>query len=183
MENLVIWAGKKSIYMKERRYCSFCGKKLVLKTLRDGSKEKYCDKCDYTFFHIPSPCVIVIVINANRILLAKGVNRKSHCWGLISGYINVGETAEECAIREVREEAGLKISHLEFIKTYAKRDRGLLMIACKAETEETSIKKSQELEDAKWFDLDDELPMQPESTSTRIVKHLFPEIKYRTVKD
>jgi len=56
--------------MKERKYCSLCGKELVFKSLFDGSREKYCDACDYVFFHTPSPAVIVMVTNSNMVLLA-----------------------------------------------------------------------------------------------------------------
>jgi hypothetical protein len=74
--------------MKERKCCSFCGKKLVFKTLFDGSS-----------------------------------------------FV------------------------LEFLRTYATEYEGLLMIAFKAETENTLIKKSQELEDARWLNLSSPLPM------------------------
>jgi len=168
--------------MKERKYCSFCGKKLVFKSLLDGSKEKYCDACDYVFFHTPFPAVIVMVTNSNRVLLARGVGWKHPYWGLISGHIDVGDNAEKTAIREVREEVGLEVSNLEFLRTYATKRRDLLMIAFKAETKETSIKKSQELEDARWFNLSDPLPMRSESTSAHIVKHVFPKIRYTSSK-
>lgn len=168
--------------MKERKYCSFCGRELVLKSLLDGSKEKYCDACDYVFFHTPFPAVIVMVINSNRVLLARGVAWKHPYWGLISGHIKLGDTAEQTAIREAHEEVGLEVSNLEFLRTYATKHRDLLMIAFKAETKETSIKKSQELEDARWFNLGDPLPMRSESTSAHIVKHVFPEIKYTSLK-
>ena len=170
--------------MKEKKHCCFCGKELVLKTLYDGSKEKYCDKCDHVFFHTPSPAVIVVVTNANRVLLARAVGWKHPYWGLISGHIKVGESAEKTATREVREEVGLEVSSLEFVETYAKKaDRNLLMVAFKAETGNTSIKKSQELEDARWFDLCDPLPMYPESTAAHVVQHVFPKITYIDTKD
>lgn len=164
--------------MRERKYCGFCGKELVLKTLYDGSKEKYCDGCDQVFFHTPSPSVLVMVTNAHRVLLARGVGWKHPYWGLISGHIRVGDTAEETAIREVREEVGLEVSNLEFLKTYATKYKDLLMIAFKVETENTSIKASQELEDARWFDLSDPLPMRPISTAAHVVQHGFPKTTY-----
>jgi NAD+ diphosphatase len=168
--------------MKERKYCIFCGRELVFKTLLDGSREKYCGECDYVFFHTPSPAVIVMVTNSNRVLLARGVGWKHPYWALISGHIKVGDTAEQTAIREVREEVGLEIYNLEFLRTYPTKYRDLLMIAFKAETEETSIKKSQELEDARWFDLGAPLPMRTESIAAHVVKHVYPEVKYKKMK-
>ena len=168
--------------MKERKYCSFCGKELVFKSLFDGSREKYCDECDYVFFHTPSPAVIVMVTNSNRVLLARGVGWKHPYWGLISGHIKVGDATEQTAVREVREEVGLEVFNLEFLRIYATKYRDLLMIAFRAETEDTSIKKSQELEDARWFNLGDPLPMRSESTAAHVVKHVFPRIRYISLK-
>ena len=130
-----------------------------MKTLYDGSEEKYCDDCDQVFFRSPSPCVIVMVTNENKVLLARGIGWEHPYWALISGHLRSGETAEEAAVREVREEVGLGVYRLEFVKTYATEYRDLLMIAFKAVTEDDSIKKSQELEDARWFSLMDPLPI------------------------
>lgn len=169
--------------MKEQKYCCFCGKKLVLKTLYDGSNERYCDDCDHVFFPTPSPCVIVMVTNASRVLLARGIGWKHPYWALISGHIRPGEIAEKTAIREVYEEAGLEVFSLEFLRTYATKVRDLLMIAFKAETENTSIKKSSELEDAQWFDLSEPLPMRPISTAAHVVKHVFTNVKYMSSEE
>ena len=57
------------------------------------------------------------------------------------------------------------------------------MIAFKAETENTFIKKSQELEDARWFDLGHPLPMRPESTAAHLVKQVFPKTTYINLKE
>lgn len=169
--------------MKEQKYCCFCGKELVLKTLLDRSKEKYCDGCDQVFFSSPSPCVIVMVTNANKVLLARGIGWKHPFWALISGHIRSGETAEEAAVREVYEEVGLEISSLEFLRTYTTEYRDLLMIAFKAEAEKTSIKKSQELESARWFNLRDPLPMRPVSTAAHIVQYVSPKTEYMDSKE
>lgn len=168
--------------MKEQKYCCFCGKKLILKTLYDGAREKYCDKCDHVFFPTPSPCVIVIVANKKKILLARGIKWKYPYWALISGHIKSGETAEKTAIREVREETGLNVCHLEFVGTYIKKDQNLLMIAFKAGTKNTFIKKSQELEDARWFDLSSLLPVRPGSIAAHIIKKVFPKTKLKNLK-
>lgn len=155
-----------------------CRKELASKTLHDGSKEKYCNSCDQVFFHTPSPCVIVIVTNADNVSLARGIEWKRPYWGLISGHVRWAETAEEAAVQEVREEVGLKVTSLRFLRTYFTERQNPLMIAFKAETMETSIKKSQELEDARWFKSCDLLPMRPESTAAHVVKHVFPKIEY-----
>lgn len=169
--------------MKKQKYCSFCGKKLILKTLYDETTEMYCDECNHVFFSTSLPCVIVMVVNANKVLLTRGINWKHPYWGLISGYIKPGEDAEKTAIREVHEEVGLEISSLEFLKTHSKKDKNLLMIAFKAKTKNISIKKSQELEDVRWFDLSHSLPVPSESIAARTIKYIFPKAKLNSSKE
>jgi len=168
---------------RKQKYCSFCGNELILKTLRDGSKEKYCDKCDHVFFDTPSPAIIVMVTNANRVLLTRAVDWTHPYWGLISGHVKVRETAEQTATREVYEEVGLEIQDLKILRTYVTKDHELLMIALMAETKDSRIKKSKELKDARWFDVSRPLPMRSTSIASQVVKHVFPEITYRDLKD
>jgi len=92
-------------------------------------------------------------------------------------------TAEKAALREVSEEVGLEVINLECLRTYITNVHDLLMIAFRAEAENTTIKTSQELEDAKWFDLNQPLPMRPESIAARVIKHVFPKITYKRSKE
>jgi len=162
--------------MKRLRYCRFCGKELVIKTLLDGSNEKYCPKCDQVFFDEPSPAVIVAVTNDERILLTRSVGWEHPYWGFVAGHVKSGETAEEAAVREVSEEVSLEVAGLELLGTYAPKDRGLLMIGFRAEVRSTDIRKSQELERAEWFTIHKPLPLRPGSTSAQIATRIFPNI-------
>jgi len=153
----------------KKKYCCFCGKKLTIKTLSDGSKEKYCAQCDHVFFETPYPAVIVAVATNNKVL----INER----GLIAGYIRQGETAEEAATRETSEEAGLEISDLTFVNTYSAKKRNLLMIGYKARAKDTHIKKSGELKKAVWCDLNKPLPLRPRSIAAQLIRQSFPGAK------
>ena len=155
--------------MKGLNYCFICGKKLRFKTLLDGSVEKYCPNCDHVFFDEPSPAAIVAVINSNKILLTRSVGWEHPYWGLVAGHVKSGETAEETAVREVNEEVGLDIKNLIILGTFASKDRDLLMIGFMADSENTSIKKSQALEKAEWFRLNDHLPVRSGSIASQVV--------------
>ena len=115
-----------------KKYCSYCGRELVSKILLDGSTEKYCVKCDHVFFEEPSPAVIVAVMNGEKILLTRSVGWQHHYWGLVAGHVKSGETTEEAAMREVKEEVGIDTMTLEIVGTYAIKDRNLLMIGFQA---------------------------------------------------
>jgi len=142
------------------RFCSFCGQELILKILRDGSREKYCPKCDHVFFDSPYPAVIVAVTHTDKILITNE--------GLVAGHVKSGETAEEAAIREVREEVGLEVSSLQYIGTYAAESRNLLMIGFVAKSKGNSIRKSEELEKANWFKITESLPLRQNSIAAQI---------------
>jgi NAD+ diphosphatase len=162
--------------MKNLNFCQICGKELEFKTLLDGSVEKYCSNCDQVFFDEPSPAVIVAVINDNNILLTRSIGWEHPYWGLVAGHVKSGETAEETAVREVNEEIGLDITNLSILGTYASKDRDLLMIGFKAYSENTSIKKSQELEKAEWFRLNDLLPTRPGSIASQVISKITSKI-------
>jgi len=167
--------------MKQPEYCCFCGKELTLKILLDGTREKYCSKCNHVFFDAPSPSVIVAVTNADKILLTRSVGWKHSYWGLIAGHLKSGETAEEAAIREVYEEVGLTISDLKILKTYLKTNEGadsdLLMIAFTAEASDTQITRGKELEKAEWFKLSEPLPLRPNAISTQIITQTIKRVE------
>ena len=155
--------------MKDLKYCCLCGEELKGKTLLDGSIEKYCQNCDHVFFNEPSPAVIVAVINNSKVLLTRSVGWNHSYWGLVAGHVKSGETAEETAVREVKEEVGLQIKNLNILGTFAYKDRDLLMIGFRADSEIASIKMSQELEKAEWFHLDGGLPVRPGSIASQIL--------------
>jgi len=161
---------------KDLNYCCICGKELGLKTLLDGSVEKYCQNCDRVFFNDPSPAVIVAVIKSSKILLTRSVGWDHPYWGLVAGHVKPGETAEETAVREVNEEVGLDIINLSILGTFASKDRDLLMIRFKACSENTNIKKSQELERAEWFRLYDNLPVRPGSIASQVISKIISKL-------
>ena len=157
------------------KYCIYCGNDLVPKILLDGSEEKYCSKCDHVFFDSPKPAIIVAAIKNDKILLTRSVGWNHLYWGLIAGHIKSGESAEETVSREVYEEVGLKAYKINFLGTFALKERNLLMIGFKAETKEMKIKKSIELEEVSWFKLTKNLPLRPNSISYQIVERILYE--------
>ncbi|MFD2612703.1 NUDIX domain-containing protein [Paenibacillus gansuensis] len=61
---------------------------------------------------IPGACVLVFQ-EQNQLLLQK--RSDSHDWGTIGGALELGESLEQAAVRELYEEAGLKAKHFQFI--------------------------------------------------------------------
>lgn len=82
----------------------------------------------YTYKY-PRPAVtadcIVITKKAEPqvLLIERGDEPFKGCWAFPGGFMNMDETTEQCAIRELEEETGLKVSEVHQIGAYSKVDR------------------------------------------------------------
>ena len=73
---------------------------------------------------VTADCVVITTEAEPRVLLIERGNApyKGH-WALPGGFLNMDETTEQCAIRELEEETGLKIDKVHQIGAYSKVDR------------------------------------------------------------
>lgn len=83
---------------------------------------------EYTYKY-PRPAVtadcIVITREAEPkvLLIQRGNHPFKGCWAFPGGFMNMDETTEQCAIRELEEETGLRLSKIQQIGAYSKVDR------------------------------------------------------------
>lgn len=138
-------------------YCPKCGENLTKKEIGDEGLVPYCPKCEKPFFDIPSPCVIIAAINEyNEVVLIRQSYGKDR-FVCIAGFIKIGESAEDCVLREVEEEIGIKPDSVEFIKTYPMEKQELLMLGFMVRVKKADFEISHELKEAKWFKADEGL--------------------------
>lgn len=135
-------------------YCPDCGEKLIMKEIGDEGEIPYCNNCKKPLFDMFSTCIIVLVKNGDNVLLLSQSYISTQYRNLVSGYMKPGESAEECAMREVEEEVGVKLDNLEIIGTYWFSKKGLLMIGFMGETSQTEVKLSPEVDSAEWVRYD-----------------------------
>lgn len=101
-------AGKASQILnwdKNSRYCPMCG----VPTVQVSPIAKRCPECRQEFYPRISPAVIVLIKKEDSILLVHARNFRGTFKGLVAGFLEPGETLEECVHREVMEETGLTI--------------------------------------------------------------------------
>lgn len=91
------------------RFCPVCGKSLV----RVEELTKRCPECGKEYYPQIAPAVIVRVDRGALTLLARAALRPKF-FGLVSGFVEGGETFEECVARELMEETGIKVADIRY---------------------------------------------------------------------
>ncbi len=127
------------------------------------------DIMNYTYKYprpaVTADCVVMTLETRVRVLLIERGNEpyKGH-WAIPGGFLNMDETTEQCAIRELEEETGLRIDKVHQIGAYSKVDRDprgrTISVAYLAIIEEPLEARGQDdAAKAKWFYIDDLPPL------------------------
>ena len=132
---------------------------------------KICSHCHRISYPAYSPAVIVLVERNDEILLARSPHFTQGIYSALAGFISPAETAEEAVVREVKEEVGLEISHVQYFASQIWPFPNSFMIGYTARflSGDICIDRT-ELEDARWFNVF-ELPLlpSPASISRRLI--------------
>ena len=128
--------------------CPCCGREVP------GS---ICPACGYHTYPRINPSVIIAVHDSDRILLSRYANRPVTWYVLLAGFIEVGETAEQCVAREVREETGLRVKNIRYYGSQPWGLTGGLSLAYTAELDGSDELRvdADELAEARWFRRDE----------------------------
>jgi ADP-ribose pyrophosphatase YjhB (NUDIX family) len=94
--------------MERKSHCHFCGGRLTTKFV-EGRQRLYCRICIRPLYENPVPATCLVVVNVqNQILLVKrAIEPKKGQWCLPGGFIELGESPEKGALRELSEETTL----------------------------------------------------------------------------
>ncbi len=156
------------------RYCGRCGGPMQW----EGIISKRCDNCKREIWPQVSPAVIVRIRKAamtapdgtetepEKVLLVHARNfRRAEYYGLVAGFVETGETLEECVRREVREEVGLEIDNLRYFGSQPWPYPCGIMIGFTADYLSGSVHlQDEELSRGGWFDRN-HLPTLPDRLS------------------
>lgn len=146
----------------DHRYCGRCGQKTDHDTI---DRAKVCTGCELRFYPRISPCMIVLVTRGEEILLAHHQRASRVMYSTLAGFVEAGESLEDCVKREVMEEVGISVNKLEYFRSQPWPFPSQLMLGFFAEYAAGDIQIDPfEIVDAKWFRYD-QLPQTPAPAS------------------
>ena len=138
---------------RRHQFCANCGAK---SQMVGGGTHRRCDGCDTDHFPRTDPVAIVLVSRGEDCLLGRGVKFPPTFFSALAGFLEPGETLEECAAREVFEEVGVKVNDVRYIFSQPWPFPSSLMAGYIAETEDTTFTLDEtEIAEARWVSKDE----------------------------
>lgn len=134
---------------RTHQFCSRCGSRTGPKK---DERAKLCPQCGLVDYPAISPAIIVAVVKDREILLAQARRFVTRFYSVLAGFVEPGETFEECVQREVKEEVGLDVDRIEYFGSQPWPFPNSLMVAFTAVHAGGEIKiDGTEIVDAQWF--------------------------------
>jgi len=146
---------------KTTKYCGICGSRMEM----TSTISKRCTGCGHQIWPQLAPAVIVLIQRGKEILLVHAKNFKTDFYGLVSGFVETGETLEHAVHREVMEETGLTIGNLHYFGSQPWPYPSGIMVGFMADYKAGELKlQEDELSYGGWFTKEN-LPKLPENLS------------------
>jgi len=147
---------------RSHRYCGRCGTPTLDKP---DERAKQCPACGHVVYPRVSPAMMVLVTRGRELLLARATRFPNAMYSALAGFVEPGESIEDCIHREVLEEVGVEVDNLVYFSSQSWPFPHSLMIAFTAEYAGGDMRPCDaEIADAKWFSLD-ALPQLPSPVS------------------
>jgi NAD+ diphosphatase len=142
------------------RFCGSCGHETEPHLTERALS---CPACGQTWYPRINPCVIMLITDGARLLLARHARYRFKMYSCLAGFVEAGETPEETVVREVREEAGIKVDNIRYIKSQSWPFPSQLMLGFFADYVSGELRPEPgEIAELKWF-MPDRLPNTPSS--------------------
>ncbi len=147
-------------WRQSRSFCGCCGTRM-----EPGRTERsmVCPACGQTEYPKISPAIIVAIKNGDKLLMSRYARGAYRNYALIAGFVEVGETFEDCVRREVMEEVGLKVKNIRYYKSqpWAFSDTEMIGFTADLDGDDTIRLEENELSEAGWFTRDEIVEYSP----------------------
>jgi 8-oxo-dGTP diphosphatase len=165
---------------KQLTYCGYCGTSCERRDL-EGRTRLYCPACHEVRYENPVPAATALVLNEQRQLLLgrrKNDPQKGH-WCLPGGFIELGESMEQAALRELKEETGLEGTIVSFVDCFYQESKfygSLIIFGYLIDITAGEMQADDDLEEVRFFALD-ELPALAFESHQKLVEQLKEKLR------
>lgn len=165
----VALAGRAKQIVHWDRDHQFCGRCATPTAALESERSRRCPACGLTSYPRISPAIIVAVTrhceDGPRILLARNHRFPAGRYSVVAGFVEPGETLEDCVRREVAEETGIQVDNIHYFGSQPWPFPNSLMVGFTAEYAGGDfVFADDEIADAQWF-APDALPLVPPKIS------------------
>jgi len=142
---------------RAHRFCGVCG---TPTELQPHERARKCPRCGHSAYPRLSPAMMVLVWRAlgdgrRQLLLARSPHYVPGVYSALAGFVEPGESLEQCVHREVAEEVGVQVANLRYYGSQSWPFPHSLMVAYTAEWVAGAIvRQEDEIEDAQWYAID-----------------------------
>jgi NAD+ diphosphatase len=158
-------------WARQHRFCGCCGGPMQL---LPGERAMHCPRCEVPHYPRLSPSMIVLVSRGDELLLARSPRFAAGVYSTLAGFVEPGESVEECVVREVREEVGVEVRNLQYVGSQGWPFPHSLMLGFHAEYASGDIvPQPGEIEDARWFPLEALPVLPPRQSISRYLIDLY----------
>ncbi len=137
-------------WQSRARYCGGCGAPTIFCA---GGHRALCTNAQCGIEHFPrtDAAMIALVHDGARCLLGRQASWAEHRFSTLAGFLEPGETLEDCVRREVFEEVGVRIGDCQYIASQPWPFPASLMVGFTARAISTDIVIGSEICEARWF--------------------------------
>ena len=163
---------------RDHQFCGRCG---APTEARRDERVRVCPACKLSAYPRVAPAVMALVHRGKEILLARSPHFPAGMYSALAGFVEPGESLEQCIAREVAEEVGVQISNSRYFASQSWPFPHSLMIAFVCEWVSGEVRPQEaEIEDAKWFKVL-QLPKLPSRIS--IARRLIDAVVKELMRD
>lgn len=156
-------------------FCLHCGTALQSAFIA-GRERQSCTQCGFILYRNPVPVVAALVEQDGKVLLLKRRDEPLRgFWAPPTGYMELDESAEQAAVREVLEETGFEISLDGLLGVYSRANVGILFVVYRAHITGGQMQLSDESEAIGFF-APAALPAQPAQHRGTTLDEFFLEV-------
>jgi len=154
-EPLMSLAGRAAQVMEWDRAHRFCGVCGTPTELHVHDRARVCPSCKQVAYPRVSPAMMALVWRGRQLLLARAPHFAPGMHSALAGFVESGESLEDCVRREVAEEVGVQVDKLRYYGSQSWPFPHSLMVAFTAQWVGGEIvPQPDEIESAGWFDID-----------------------------